>query len=199
VRRKDLAVGDGRSRVARFAKIVCRQKLEFFRVRSKDGRDASSARDIELPGGQYDRTPALASVESLGPQDFPGLTFNALSRSRPGIDDIHPPIDHHARADPLRLFLQPVRCGHVAGSAQLEANRRSSDPPGERDADTSGDHKPTGQWLNCFDCFEEVTLKSRRSLPAREVRHDQTATVFYFGEGPAGSDRSPTPFTVATV
>src|SRR5437762_33242 len=123
---KYLAIRDGRRRIASFTQVIRRQEFELLGVGPEHSRDASSAGDIEPPGGEHHRAPALASFQSRGPQDFTGLALHALRSARTGIDDIDPPIDDHTRTDPLWLFFQPksVRRGHVAGAAQLEADGR---------------------------------------------------------------------------
>ena len=103
---EDLALGDGRRRVARFTQIIPRQKFELLRVRSKDGRDAPSACDVQPPGGHHDRTPAFSAVESFRPPDFPRPAFHTLRRPWSGVDDEHMSIHDHARAKFGNAMLQ---------------------------------------------------------------------------------------------
>src|ERR1700675_830577 len=104
---KNLPVGDSGRRVARFAQIIHRQKLELLRIGPKDGGDASSARDIQPSGGHHNRTPTFAALEPFGPPDFPGLTFHTWGGPRSGVDDEDVSIDDHARANPLGLSPKP--------------------------------------------------------------------------------------------
>src|SRR3954447_8794328 len=133
---ENLTVGNGWRRVARLAQVIHGQEFEVLRIGPKNGGDASSARDIQPPGCHHDRTPAFSAVEPLGPPDFSGLAFHTLSGPWPGVDCEDESIDDHTRSNPLGLSLQPqpVGSGHVAGSAQLETNRRSVSPSSESDA-----------------------------------------------------------------
>src|SRR5882672_10502372 len=137
---ENLTVGNGWRRVARLAQVIHGQKFELLRIGPKNGGDASSARDIQPPGGHHDRTPAFSALEPLGPPDFSGLAFHTLSGPWSGVYYEEEPINDHTRANPLGLSLQPqpVGSGHVAGSAQLETNRGSSTRSRERDADVAG-------------------------------------------------------------
>src|SRR6476659_3354969 len=137
---ENLTVGDGRRRVARLAQVVYGQKLELLWIRPKNGGDAFSARDVQPPGGQHDRTPAFSALEPLGPPDFSGLAFHTLSGPWSGVDDEDVSIHDHTRANPLGLSSQPepVGNGYVADSAQLETNGGSVARSRERDADSVG-------------------------------------------------------------
>src|SRR4051794_36096559 len=149
---ENLTVGNGWRRVARLAQDIHRQNLQFHRIGAKDSGNASSARDIQPPGCHHDRTPAFSAVEPLGPPDFSGLAFHTLSGPWSGVDYEDESIKDHTRANPLGLSLQPqpVGSGHVAGSAQLETNRRSVSPSRERDADSVGDQGRSIDQINFF-------------------------------------------------
>src|SRR3954447_17584099 len=154
---ENLTVGNGWRRVARLAQVIHGQKFELLRIRPKNSGDASSARDIQPPGCHHDRTPAFSAVEPLGPPDFSGLAFHTLSGPWSGVDCEDESIDDHTRSNPLGLSLQPqpVGSGHVAGSAQLETNRRSVSPSSESDADSVGD---------CGRSIDQINFFFRQSL-----------------------------------
>src|ERR1051326_1369410 len=149
---ENLTVGNGWRRVAGLAQVIHGQKFELLRIGPKNGGDASSAGDIQAPGCHHDRTPAFSALEPLGPPDFSGLAFHTLSGPWSCVDYEDESINGHTRANPLGLSLQPqpVGSGHVAGSAQLETNRRSVSPSREGDADSVADHGRSIDQINFF-------------------------------------------------